>query len=181
MRVEYVARHYELTDQVREFTESKLKKLDKYLQEPVDARVTLEAIKHQHRADLHLSHRFGAIQATELTDAMYDAINLAVDKAEKQARRSNKKFQSRRRRGPSPDLHAAWPVAVIDRESADSGTARVIKSSHLPIEFMNLEEASGRLADSKNDFIVFRDLDTEQVNVLYRRRDGNYGLISPEL
>ncbi len=180
MKVEYVARHYELNDQVREFTENKLRKLDKFLQEPVDARVTLEVDKHRKRADLHLAHRFGVIQATEVTADMYDAINLAVDKAEKQARRSNKKFQTKRRRGERGSL-PSWPVSVIDRESVASGKARVIKSSHLPIEYMSLEEAAEHLGESKNEFFVFRNLDTDQVNVLYRRRDDNYGLISPEL
>lgn len=181
MKVEYVARHYELNERVREFTETKLRKLDKYLQEPVDARVTLESEKYRNRADLHLAHRFGVIQATEVTGDMFDAINLAVDKAEKQARRSNKKFHSKRRRserGGTP----SWPVSVLEAASLGSGAApRVIKSSKLAIEFMSLDEAATRLSDSKNDFVVFRNLDTDQVNVLYRRRDENYGLISPEL
>ncbi len=181
MKVEYVARHYDLNERVREFTESKLRKLDKYLQEPVDARVTLEAEKHRNRADLHLAHRFGVIQATEVTGDMYDAINLAVDKAEKQARRSNKKFHARRRRGEQRGSAPSWPVSVLDAGSVASGAPRVIKSSNLRIEFMSLDEAASRLADSKNEFVVFRNLDTDQVNVLYRRRDQNYGLISPEL
>ncbi len=180
MKVEYVARHYELNERVREFTETKLRKLDKYLQEPVDARVTLESEKYRNRADLHLAHRFGVIQATEVTGDMFDAINLAVDKAEKQARRSNKKFHSRRRRGERGGA-PSWPVSVLDAASVASGSPRVIKSSQLAIEFMSLDEAATRLSDSKNDFVVFRNLDTDQVNVLYRRRDENYGLISPEL
>ena len=180
MKVEYVARHYELNDQVREFTEGKLRKLDKYLQDPVDARITLESVKHRNRADLHLAHRFGVIQATEVTDDMYDAINLAVDKAEKQARRSNKKFHAKRRRVDRTQV-PSWPVSVLEGASVGTGSTKVIKSSHLPIEFMSLEEAAERLGGSKNEFIVFRNLDTEQVNVLYRRRDENYGLISPEL
>ncbi len=98
MKVEYSTRHFDLDDRVRRFTEGKLRKLEKFLREPVDARVTLETIKHRNRADLHLAHRFGIIQASEVNDDMFDAINLAVDKAEKQARRSNKKFYSKRRR-----------------------------------------------------------------------------------
>ena len=98
MKVAYSARHFELDDRVRKFTEGKLRKLEKFLQEPVEARVTLESIKYRNRADLHLTHRFGVIQASDVNGDMFDAINLAVDKAEKQARRSNKKFYSKRRR-----------------------------------------------------------------------------------
>ncbi len=101
MKVEYSARHFELDDRVREFTEGKLRKLEKFLQEPIDARVALESVKHRNRADLHLAHRFGVIQASEVHGDMFDAINLAVDKAEKQARRSTKKFYAKRRRDES--------------------------------------------------------------------------------
>jgi putative sigma-54 modulation protein len=180
MKVEYVARHYDLNDQVRDFTESKLRKLEKFLQEPIEARVMLETSKHRNRADLRLTHRFGMIQSTEATDEMFDAINLAVDKAEKQARRSNKKFHAKRRRGGREDLQQSWPLAVLDAESLDSGSPKVIKSSQLPIEFMSIDEAASKLAESQHDFIVFRNLDSDEVNVLYRRHDDNYGLISPE-
>lgn len=182
MKVEYVARHYELNDRVRTFTESKLRKLEKFLQEPIEAHVMLETAKHRNRADLRLTHRFGMIQATEDTDEMFDAINLAVDKAEKQARRSNKKFHAKRRRGGREEAKQSWPLAILDADSMGSGGAPdVIKSTQLQIEFMSLDEAATRLADSERDFIVFRNLDSDEVNVLYRRPDENYGLISPEL
>lgn len=183
MKVEYVARQYELNDRVREFTESKLRKLDKFLQEPVEAHVTLETKKHRNRADLRLTHRFGTIHAAEATDEMFDAINLAVDKAEKQARRSNKKFHAKRRRSGRENAQLqSWPLAILEAESLGTGgTPTVIKSTKLRIEFMSIDEAATTLADSKHDFIVFRDLDSDQVNVLYRRADETYGLISPEL
>ena len=181
MRVEYVARQYELDERVREFTESKLRKLDKYLQEPIEARVTLETEKFRHRADLHLAHRFGVIQAAEeVSDDMFDAINQAVAKAEKQARRANAKHRDKRRRADRGVDQSAWPVSVLERDSVGGGsTPRVVKSSRLPIRPMSIAEAAASLAASKNDFVVFRDLETDEVSVLYKRRDENYGLISP--
>lgn len=180
MKVAYTARHYDLDDRTREFTEAKLQKLDKFLQEPVDARITFDSEKHRNRADLHLAHRFGVIQATEVAEDMLEAITLAVGKAEKQARRANKKFIDKRRKAERNNA-PAWPVEVLEAGSLGSGTPKVIKSSSLPIEFMSIDEAAGRLQDSKNEFIVFRNLDTDQLNVLYRRHDEDFGLISPEL
>ncbi len=179
MNVEYFARTYHLDDQIRDFAERKLAKLDKFVSEPVEVKVTLELEKHRHIAELHLAHRFGVLQATVETGDMYDSINLAVDKMEKQARRASKKFKDKRRRADRLNGQA-WPVEVIAGESVESGEPRILKSSRLSIKPMSIEEAALRLRTSKNEFVVFRDSGTDRVSVLYRRKDRNYGLISPE-
>jgi putative sigma-54 modulation protein len=182
MNIEYVGRNYEVDERLRGFTEDKLGKLDKFLHEPVEIRVTFEVEKHRQIAEVHVSHRFGVLQATEATDDMYDAINLAVDKVEKQARRSKKKNETRRRRGNG---HAwselVWPMEVLERDSVGSGSKpRIVKSTLLTIKPMTVDEAALQLEGSKNDFVVFRDSASERVAVLYKRRDQNYGLIAPE-
>lgn len=181
MNVEFVARDYDLNDRIREFANKKLKKVVKFLQNP-EARFTLQTRKHRQIADLHVSHRFGVIQANEETDDMFDSVNLVVDKAEKQARRSIKKFQDKRRRGERGESgHAGWPVSVLEGGSVDRGEEpRIVKSSRFAIKPMTLDEAAIQLRESKNEFVVFKDSESDQVSVLYKRRDENYGLISPE-
>lgn len=183
MNIEYVGRGYKLDDQVRSFTEEKIDKVMKFLDEPIDVRVTLEVEKHRHIADLHVSHRKGTLQATEETANMYEAVNLAADKLEKQARRSRKKLVDRKRRaGRGAANDNIWPMEVVEGGSLKEGGApRIIKTSSLRIKPMTLEEAALQLEESKNDFLVFRDSATDRVNVLYKRRDANYGLIAPEL
>jgi len=179
MNVEYVARNCDLDDRIRDFAEKKLRKVAKFLQEPAEIRFALEIEKHRHIAELHLAHRFGVVQATEETDNLFDSINLAVDKAEKQLRRSNKKFHARRRRGGREA--ASWPLAVVDPASLGAaGGPRVVRDSVLEIETMSLEEAGRRIEDATNDFVVFRDARSGAVQVLYKRRDEHYGLIAPE-
>ena len=74
-----------------------------------------------------------------------------------------------------------WPVDVLEKASLSGGTEpRIIKSSVLSIKPMSLDEAALRLEGSQNDFLVFRDANNDQVSVLYKRKDSNYGLISPE-
>jgi putative sigma-54 modulation protein len=74
-----------------------------------------------------------------------------------------------------------WPVEVLEKTSLNTGTQpRIIKSSFLSIKPMSLDEAALHLESSKNDFVVFRDANNDQISVLYKRRDSNYGLISPE-
>lgn len=180
MNIDFVARSVELDDQIRDYATDKLRKVEKFLEEPVEVHVMLAQEKHRCLAELRVAHRYGLIQATEETDDLLDAINLAVDKAEKQARRSRKKFMDKRRK-TGRNNGSTWPVEVLERESVGGGeTPKIIKSSVLSIKPMSLDEAALRLEESKNDFVVFRDVTSDQVNVLYKRRDRNYGLISPD-
>jgi putative sigma-54 modulation protein len=178
MNIEFVGRHYDLDHRIREFTQDKLKKVIKFLEEPIDVRVTLELEKHRHIADLHISHRHGVLQATDETSDMYDAVNLTMDKVGKQARRSKRKSVDKRRRAGNGNR---WPLEILERASLATGASpRIIKTTHLSIKPMTIEEAALRLDHSKNDFVVFRDSSTDRVSVLYKRKDSNYGLIAPE-
>jgi putative sigma-54 modulation protein len=182
MQIDYVGRNYHPDEALRRYTADKLQKASKFLEEPVEVRVTLELEKHRHIADLHVAHRFGVLQATEETGDMQDAINLAVDKIEKQARRSRKRFVNRRRRADRSQNGQQWPVEVVDRASVGGGAApRVIESTVLAIKPMTIEEAALQLEDSEAGFVVFRDATSDRLSVLYKRRDDNYGLVSPEL
>jgi putative sigma-54 modulation protein len=180
MNIDFLARNLELDDTIRDYTTDKLEKVSKFLDDPVEVHVTLEQEKHRSIAEVRISHRFGLIQATEETDELLDSINLAVDKAEKQARRSRKKFIDKRRRADRDNGHH-WPVEVLEASSIAKGRSpRIIKSSVISIKPMSLDEAALQLEGSRNDFIVFRDVGSDEVNVLYKRRDNNYGLISTE-
>lgn len=179
MNIEYVGRNYDVDDSIRDFTEDKLDKVLKFVEEPVDVHLSLEVEKHRHIADLQIHHRFGSIRATESTGQMLEAINLAIDKVEKQARRAREKFMDQRRRAGNHDHQ--WPLDVVERQSVGEGRQpRIVKSSRLQIKPMTIEEAALQLETSKNEFIVFRDAETDRTNVLYNRRDGNFGLIVPE-
>lgn len=179
MNIEFVGRGYPLDDGVRRYAEDKLFKVNKFLEDPVEVRITLEVEKHRQIADVHISHRLGVLQAREEAGDMYDALNIAVDKAEKQARRSRKKLTNRKRRSDS--VHHQWPVEVVERGSLGSGEKKIVRLSQLRIKPMSIDEAALQLEDSKNDFVVFRDASTDKVHVLYKRKDDHYGLIAPEL
>lgn len=182
MNIDFVAHSVQLDDNIRDYAETKLSKLTKFLDEPIEIRVSLAQERHRCVADLRVAHRFGLIQATEETDDVLDAINLAVDKAGKQARRSRKKFMDKRRKADRNNGNQ-WPVDVLEKASMNTGTGakpRIVKSSVLSIKPMSLDEAALHLEGSKNDFFVFRDANSDQVSVLYKRKDSNYGLISPE-
>ena len=182
MNIEYTGRNYQIDDRVRAYTEDKLQKLAKFVQEPVEIRVTLETEKHRQIAEIHVHHRLGVLQAKEETGDMLDAVNLAVDKVEKQARRSTRKMIDKRRRADHRvNGREAWPLAVVERASVGAGgPPRVIRSSRLQIKPMSIEEAALQLDGGQDEFVVFRDSASDRISVLYKRKDNNYGLIEPE-
>ena len=180
MQIEYTCRNVHLDDRLRGFVEQKLQKVMKFVEEPIEVKVFLDIEKHRHIAELHISHRLGIAKATEENDgSLLDAVNLVVDKAEKQVRRSRKKLVDKRRR---PDRNGQrWPVEVLDRASVgDGATPRVIEATHVEIKPMTIAEAAIELETAEHGFVVFRDADTDRLNVLFRRKDQNYGLIAPE-
>ena len=180
MQIEYVSRNFDLDDRLREYAAAKIEKLSRFLDEPVEVRVTLEQEKYRQIAELHVAHRFGQLQAAGETEQMRDTINLVLDRLEKQARRSRKKYKDKRRRADRDNGQHTWPVDVLDRGSVGGSRPRIVKSSKLNIKPMGLEEAALQLEEATNDFVVFRDTRTDRVCVLYKRRDENYGLISPD-
>ncbi len=183
MEIKYTGRHFQVDDRVKAFADGKLSKLGKFLSEPVEVHLTLERVKRRLLAELHVTHRHGVLDAREEAEQTFDAIQAVADKVEKQARRSRKKHYDKKRRAgrPETDDGWSWPVEVLEAASLTTPTGpKVLKTGNLPIQPMTIDEAAQGLQESKNEFYVFRDTVTDRVSVLYRRNDGNYGLIAPE-
>lgn len=111
MKIEYVGRGYTVDEATRQYTEEKLRKALKFLDEPVEAHVALVVEKHEAVAELHLNHRFGALHSRETAPQMLDAINAACDHLETQAERARKKFMDRRRRARREEPPVKAPPA----------------------------------------------------------------------
>lgn len=181
MQIEFVARDFRLNQTVRDLTTGKLKKLEKFLHEPIAAHVVLEVKKHRHRAEIQIHHRHGSLQATEETEGMEGSLNLVVDKLEKQARRSSKKFQTTRRRAARRDSNEIWAHSVVKASRDEEGSPRrIVASNRLQVKPMALDEAVMQLESSGSEFLVFRESEAQAVRVLYKRKDGDYGLIAPQ-
>lgn len=183
MNIDYTGRHFQLDERTKDYTENKLAKLAKFLEEPIEAHVVFEVEKRRQITDLHIAHRYGVLQAKEEAENMLDAVHAAADKIEKQARRSRKKHTDKKRRaGRSNGDLRHWPLEVLEAGSLQAGEEpKVIRKTVLQIKPMTVDEAAIQLETSKNEFFVFLDSSTELVSVLYKRRDSHYGLIAPEL
>ena len=181
MKTEIIGRNVNVDDRLRAFAEQKLQKLEKFIEEPIEARLTFTSERHSHVAELHVAHRQGDFKASEATDGNFrDAVHRVVDRVEEQARRAHQKTVDKRRRGSSGSNHR-WPVEVLEQGSLAGGAPRVIETSQLHIKPMTIEEAALELDGSEEGFVVFRDSTSDRLSVLYKRKDRNYGLIAPEL
>lgn len=185
MKTEIIGRNVQVDDRLREYVEQKLHKLEKFLEEPAEARVTLVSAKHTHGAELHVAYRLGLLQATEETDGnFHDAVLRVIDRVEEQARRAHQKAVDKRRRAghDGGDRGHRWPVEILEQGSVGTGfSPRVIETTHLAIKPMTIEEAAIELDVSEDGFVVFRDSANDRLSVLYKRKDQHYGLIAPEL
>lgn len=188
MATEITGRNFEVTPAIRKLIETKVAKIqDKLFDDVIDVRCVLQVQKYRNICEILITGKDHDVKVVqESDDSMQDAINLAIDHLKRQAQKNRKKIRDHHRKdGNSVKVQVTeWNVQVLEpgnlRETGDHNRPRIIKTNNLPIRPMSIEEAALRLDDSKNEFIVFRDLDSDKVSVMYKRRDNNIGLISPE-
>lgn len=186
MATEITGRNYDILPDIREMLEKKIEKIQKRLfHDVIDVRCVLQVQKYRNICEVIIvgkEHDVKTVQ--ESGESMADAINLAIDHLKRQAQKNRKKIRDHHRKDGNHRKVSEWSVQVLEpgrlRLEGDHNAPRIIKTTTLPIRPMSIEEAALRLEDSKNEFIVFRDLDTDKVSVIYKRRDNNLGLIAPE-
>ncbi len=171
MQVIVTFRHVEPTEGLRQHAEEKVQRVHKYLRRPIEAHVTLTVEKQRHIAEVQLSANHLNITATEETDDLYSAIDLAMSKIERQVKKHTAKYKEHK--GPN---NSATSALTGERERAGS----TIHTQRVAVKPMSVDEAIMQLKLQKNDFLLFTNAATDALSVVYRRKDGNYGLIEPE-
>ncbi|HJQ74823.1 MAG TPA: ribosome-associated translation inhibitor RaiA [Gaiellaceae bacterium] len=181
MQILVTFRHVDPTPALKAYAEEKLERVKKYLRRPVDAHVILSVSKERHVAEITLHSDHTTLFAEDTTHDLYSAIDLAIDKLEHQAQKLHEK-RRHHKGGNAPALDASAvtsSVLAADRRGP-TGSPEVIRTDRLPAKPMSVDEAVSQLAASSDEFLVFVNASNEQIAVLYRRKDGNFGLIEPE-
>jgi putative sigma-54 modulation protein len=171
MEIMVTFRRMEPVESLRVYAQEKLSKLKKYLDTPIEAHVVLEVEKFRHIADVTVNLDGATIKGVEETEDMYSAIDQVMDKIEIQVKRHRSKIRERRQEAPKAEA-SEEPAVQAGEESA-------IVVERLVTKPMDPEEAAMQLNLSQQDFLVFRNARSKEMNVLYKRRDGNLGLIEP--
>jgi putative sigma-54 modulation protein len=174
MNVHYTARQSALTPEIQAYCEKRLARLKSLVDDVLDINIILVVQKNRHKAEINLRARGGGLVVAEETLDMMDSLNAAFDTLEKRIRKERAKWREKKRRGGRQRKALAPAVEAPEPER------RVVRSAFYSLKPMSLEEAMVQLDIKNKEVFLFRREGSEGWAVLYRRKDGHYGLVEPE-
>ena len=166
-------KNLESSDALKSYVSEKLDRMDKYFSGPSEANVVLSIEKFRHSAEINIIGDRLAINGKEETEEMYSAIDMVLDKLEVQIKKNKQKSRAHRQKGKG-----SRPMTLSVDDSASQPRVRI---RHIEYKPMDIEEAVMQMDLISDNFLVFTNARTDAVNVLYRQKDGNYGLIQPRV
>ncbi|WP_028608230.1 ribosome hibernation-promoting factor, HPF/YfiA family [Paenibacillus harenae] len=169
---------FQVTDALRDYVEKKLSRLDKYFEEPIasDINVTLTVTKGKHTVEVTIPLPGVMLRAEEKSEDMYASIDLVTDKLERQIRKHKTKVNRKFRQGNGVrSLFREEGSAVSILEEEDE--LELVRTKRFDLKPMDVEEAILQMNMVGHSFFVFANVDNKEVNVVYKRSDGKYGLI----
>ena len=175
MQTSVTFKNIDPSDNLKSYVGDKLDRFDKFLDNPAEANVVLAVEKFRHIAEINISGDRLSIIGKEETVDMYSAIDMVLDKLEKQIKKNKQKI--RERRSVAKNRNRLMPDEEIN--PPDEEIERQIKIRNIEYKPMDIEEAVLQMDLIEDNFLVFTNARSDQINVLYRRRDGHYGLIQP--
>lgn len=176
MRINIRSKNVDLTEALQQYIEKKVGKLARHLEEAEEAQVTLSVEKNRHEAEVTMFVNGILLRGEEETGDMYSSIDQVVDKLERQIHKYKTKVNRKVRK---PAIKETTGMPEVEGESPE-GEPKVIRTKRFDIKPMPVEEAVMQMELLGHSFFVFANAQTQEINVVYRRRDGNYGLIEPK-
>ena len=165
-----------VTDAMKEYIEEKLEKLNKYLEnsENVRASVIVKVKNHEQRVEITIPLKAFILRSEESKDDFYAAVDKTIDKLERQIRKNKTRIMSKQVK-TNKDFSMS---AFADEEDLDD--KKILKRKKVEVKPMNEEEAILQMELLGHQFYMYKDSETNQVSVVYKRTDGNYGVIESE-
>ncbi len=177
MQVSVIGRHIEVTEALKQYATDKFGRLEKYLPQSVQAVITLSVVKKvHHTAEAAIKSNGLLIQASEETEEMYSAIDLLVEKIERRVRRYKEKLVDHKHHATG---RAEGSGVTSVPSPAEDRIPQIIKTKRFDLKPMQPEEAVMQMELLDKDFFIFSNAGDGQINVIYKRKDGNVGLIEP--
>jgi putative sigma-54 modulation protein len=176
MKVTVIAKNMELTDALKEIVQKKISKLEKYFEKNVEAKATLSVQKSRQIIEVTIPFNGVILRGEESTSDMYKSLDLVEDKLERQIRKQKTRLS--RKHGGSVRF---GEIGESDIKSVEEDEGQLVRVKKFGVKPMNSEEAILQMDLLGHNFFVFQDADSNKVNVVYKRKDGDYGLLEPEL
>jgi putative sigma-54 modulation protein len=174
MNVHFTARRTDLTPEVRRYCEKRLKALEKLLDTALEVDIILSAQKNTSRAEIHVLAKGAGLVVVEETPDLFDSLNRAFDSLEKKVKKERSKFRERKRRKGRERKDLG-----LETETEEP-VRRIVQSPHYSLKPMTVEEAAVQLDMKNREVFVFRKQGSEKWAVIFRRKDGHFGLVEPD-
>jgi len=180
MQVSVTFKHLEPSDAIRSYAEEKVKKINKYVDNAIEANVVLTVEKFRHIAEINLMANGVPVSGTEVTEDMYSSIDKVMDKIEKQLRRYKDRIKRHKPRNSGAATTALEETIYSSESFETESEPTVIKMENYFAKPMSVDEAVMQIDLLNREFLVFTNAANNKISVIYRRKDGNYGLIEPK-
>jgi putative sigma-54 modulation protein len=175
MQISVTFRQLEPSDALKNYVTDRLGKFKRYLEGPVEAHVVLGLEKFRHLADVTIDNNGRIIKGKEENTDMYAAIDLVMDKIDMQL----KKFRDKQR-GPKGD-RSARSAALVEAEAEEAPPLPAVRRKQVEVPPLQVDDAVELMQTSGDDLLVFTNVVNGGLNILYRRQDGNFVLVEPDL
>ena len=175
MQTSVTFKNLDSSEHLKNYVSDKLDRFDRLLDNPAGANVVLRVEKFRHIAEININGDRMTINGKEETEDMYSAIDMVLDKLEKQIKKGKEKVRERRAKAKSK-AQTNRPEAAVELEDDQPPQVKIKNIDYKP---MDVDEAVLQMGLTRDNFLVFTNARTDQINVLYRRHDGDLGLIQP--
>ena len=178
MLVNIHGKNVEITEAMQERVEEKLQFLNKYfdLDDSWRTLVVVHVVPEGKKVEITITSKIGTLRAEVLNLDFYSAIDKAIDKLEDQIRRHKTRISRRNREG----LSTAFLKLIEDNDAEEANESKLVRTKTVDAETMNLEEAILRMEMLNHSFFIYTDDETQDIAVVYKRLDGDYGLLEVE-
>lgn len=179
MKFEIRGKNIELTEALKDYTTKRLSKLEKYIDNVKEAKVALSVGSEGHKVEVTIPLNGVILRGEEATDDMYSSIDMVVEKLEKQIEKYKTKLYKNHR---GAGLKQALKEEIKENldKYQDTESFRIVRNKKFALKPMDEEEAIMQMLLLGHSFFVFFNSHSDEVNVVYKRKDGNYGLIEPD-
>lgn len=176
MKITITGRNIELTDGLKNAVEDRLSKLDRYFADDTPANVTLSVEKERQKVEVTIPIKGHIIRSEQVSGDMYVSIELVEEVIERQLKKYRHKLVDKKQSGGAP----VFTDEYIDREDDDEEEVKIIRSKKFGVKPMYPEDACVEMELLGHNFFMFMNAETDEVCVVYKRKDGAYGMIEPE-
>lgn len=174
MRVSIIAKNTTATPALKEMVEKKLSKVKKFFEPEVEAKVKLSVQKNSQKVEITIPFNGNILRAEEITDDMYKSIDLVINKLERRIRKQRTKLSKR----SNDSLRFPELDEAVDNIEEENGI--VVRTKRFMVKPMSAEEAILQMELLGHNFFIYRDADEDTISIVYKRKDGDYGLLEPE-